>query len=176
MADQQQAAFINRKLKQFGLGDIASAIAALARTIRDHKHLETMLTSCGPDERQDLYDGVRPHLRFEAKPLDAYVSSAGQMAEREQLPTIGPDGKLLPFRPAADVRSLEKHAEDLLAQEMARRVLMLKCVKCTAEDAFFQIGEETPVAVRQKALKAGWVLFPEEICPTCPSSLRPTND
>jgi len=100
----QQSSFVKGILRRAGLpSDIGEAIAALAKTIRDHKHFETQLTSTDAESRQMLYDALRPHLRFEAKPLDVYVASAGQMAEREQLPVLGEGGKLLPFRPAQDV-------------------------------------------------------------------------
>lgn len=168
-----EASFVAKALKKFGLStDLGAAIAALAQTIRDHKHFESLLTSADPSERQMLYDSVLPHLRFKAKPLDVYVANAGRRAEREQWPVQGPDGKLHEFRPATDVASIA------IAQDMAKHTLVLECSKCTREERFCSVGQETPVDVIIKARKAGWVYDnisdpPREICPKCPSSLRP---
>lgn len=169
-ANEREWAFVSGMLRRLGLpANPREAVSALARTIRDHKHFETLLTSCGPEERQDFYDAVSPHLRFTAKPLDVYVALAGQMAEREQLPVMDKEGKLHPFQPAQDVQTAQK----MLAAAIAAKILTLKCAKCTKEEQFFQVGDETPVAVRKKALQAGWILVPEEICPDCLTSMRP---
>jgi len=178
-ASRNEANFVQGMLKRYGLPtDIGGAIAALAGTIRDHKHLEGLLTKTGAADRQELYDSLVPHLRFTAKPLDVYIASAGQRAEREQWPILGPDGNLLPFKPAADVSSVTKDVQDMLASAMAKRTLTLTCSKCLHEETFFAIGEETRVAVVIRARKAGWVYDyvsdpPREICPTCPTSMRP---
>jgi len=175
----KEAGFVAKALKRFGLpSDIGAAIAALASTVRDHRHFETLLTSCDPEERQMLYDSCLPHLRFTAKPLDVYVASAGRMAERLQLPVLGPNGELLEFRPAHDVSSIEKAAEQALAAELAKKTLILTCAKCTHQQSFVAGGNETPVDVILKARRAGWVYDhiaqpAREICPKCPTSLRP---
>lgn len=175
----KEAGFVAKALKKFGIpSDIGAAIGALASTIRDHKHFETLLTSCDAEERQILYDSCLPHLKFKAWPLDRYVASAGRMAERLQLPILGPNGELLEFRPAQDVNTIQKAAEDAVAAEIARRTLTLTCAKCTHQQSFMGVGDETPVDVILKARKAGWVYDhiaqpPREICPKCPTSLRP---
>lgn len=173
---EREAKDVKGLLKRRGLpSDFGSAIQMLAGTIRDHKHLEVLLTSCGPEERQLLYDGIRAHLRFTPKALDQYVASAGQMAERQKLPVIAPDGSLHAFQPARDVSSAVQDAENAIAAGLAKRILTVTCSKCAAEAQFPQIGDETRVAVVIKARKAGWVYDPVgdcEICPDCPTSLR----
>lgn len=149
--------------------NISDATKMLAGTIRDHKHLETILTSCAPEDRNDLYDSIQPHLKFFAWPLDRYVASAGQRAEREQWHVMGEDGKLQEFKPAHDVATAQK----MLAAQLAERTLTLTCTKCAIEEKFHQIGLETAVDVRMKALKAGWILVPKVVCPDCPTSMRP---
>jgi hypothetical protein len=166
--NQQTKSFVDRQLRRFGIGSINDAIAALAGTIRDHKHLETFLTSIDSlTDRQEVYDSIRSHLRFEAWPLDRYVAAANSMAEREQLPVLGEDGHLHPFKPAQDVKTVEK----MIASIVADRQLTLMCSKCTTQDTFYQIGLETSVDMRIKALKDGWILVPKELCPKC----RPLN-
>lgn len=175
----KEAGFVAKVLKEFGLpSDIGAAIGALASTIRDHKHFETLLTSCEPEERQMLYDSCLPHLKFKAWSLDRYVASAGRMAERLQLPVLGPNGELLEFRPAQDVKSAEKRIEQAIAAELAKKTLTLTCAKCTRQESFSAVGDETPVDVILKARREGWVYDhiaqpPREICPECPTSLRP---
>lgn len=166
---QKETAFIKKALKHFGLpSTVGEAIAALARTIRDHKHMETLLTETLPEDRQDFYDAIRPHLRFQAKPLDVYVSGAGQMAEREQLPTMDAQGMLHPFKPSADVKSLEKHAGEILAQAIAKRTLTVTCHKCLAQEQFYQVGDETEVGVMIRVRAAGWVYDAHRETETCP--------
>lgn len=172
---QSEANYVGRLLKKFGLpSDLGAAIAALAHTLRDHKHLEQLLTSIDPAERQEVYDSIAPHLRFKAKPLDVYVANAGQRAEREQWPVLDEHGNLQAFRPAADVSSIEK----AVAADLASRALTLECAKCTRMETFPAVGMETPADVILKARKAGWIYDylatpPREICPHCPTSLRP---
>lgn len=178
-ASRNEGNFIESMLKRRGLAlDISGAIAFLASTIRDHKHLETLLTSCDGEERQMLYEGVKPHLRFPAKPLDWYVSRAGQRAEAEQWPTLAENGEFCEFKPACDVSTIEKHAQEAIAADLANRTLTLTCSKCTRQQSFVGVEKETPADVILKARKAGWVhdylaTPAREICPKCPTSLRP---
>lgn len=178
---QRDASFVLRTLKRFGIAeDIGEAIAAMARMVRDHRHLESILSGVDGERRQQMYDSIRPHLRFEAKPLDAYVAAMGRRAEAEQLPVQGPDGKLREFSPARDIASIERAAERAIARELEKRSLTLVCAKCSRQQSFSAVGEETHVDVVLKARKIGWVYDylaepPVEICPACPTSLRPTG-
>lgn len=139
----------------------------LAPKIRDHKDLETKLTSAPPSLRTIIYEIVKPCLKFKAHPLDKYVARAGEMAEREQLPILDAQGNLHDFRVA----------EKAIAAELATLELTLVCSKCTKAEKFFAVGRETNVDVVVKARAAGWIydytVKPEvEICPDCPTSLR----
>lgn len=171
---RDEAAFLKGTLRRHGLPtDFRVCIAQLAKTIRDHAHFERLLTSAEPDFRLDFYETVRPHLKFEAWPLDRYVASAGQKAEREQLPVMGSDGKLQHFHKPEIIVD----AEAAIANSLAKRALTLTCSKCTFEQTFYAIGEETNVDVILKARAAGWIYdylasAPVEICPSCPTSLR----
>lgn len=145
----------------------------LAPSIRDHKDLETKLTSAPPHLRGVIYETVKPHLKFKARSLESYVISAGQMAERQQLPVLKADGTLTEFRPAQDLASAQKS----IAADLALRTLTLVCSKCTREDKFYAVGQETNVDVVMKARSDGWIHDfthepPREICPNCPTSLR----
>lgn len=142
----------------------------LAPSIRDHKDLETKLTSAPPHLREIIYEAVRPFLKFKPRALDRYIASAKQMAERERLPTMDEHGNLHEFS-AVEVG---------LAATVATKTLTLVCHKCTCEGTFHAIGNETNVDVVIKARAEGWVYNhlaspPHEICPECPTSLRPTR-
>lgn len=169
--------FVRKALKQFGLpSDVGAAIAALASTIRDHRHLETLLTSCNGEERQIMYDSIVPHLHFKAKPLDRYIASAGHRAEREQWPILE-NCQLKEFRSAQDVATIEYEAQKALAKELSEQKLVLTCGKCTFQETFYKVGEETNGDVVLKARRAGWIYDyradpPKEICRKCPTSLR----
>jgi hypothetical protein len=139
----------------------------LAPKIRDHKDLETKLTSAPPHLREIIYEAVRPFLTFKARPLDRYIVSAKQMAERERLPTLDAAGNFHEFRAL----------EVALAKEVAVNTLTLVCAKCTRKKEFYAVGNETNVDVILKARTQGWVYDytaqpAVEICPECPTPLR----
>ena len=168
---EAEAAFIKKLFNRLGIkATVHEAIGYLAATIRDHAHLTSLLVDTEPSMRQELYDSVRPNLKFRPKPLDVYMAEAAQRAEREQLPILDANGNLQPFKPASDGDTLMKEAEDLLLKELATRTLTLKCARCTAEETFVGLDGETRVAVILKARKKGWIYNPvrqDETCPAC---------
>lgn len=120
---------INQFLGRRGLAtldDPRGLVTQMAFLIQDHEHLRSMLIRCEPEHRRDMYESLKPHLRFEAKPLDVYIAEGQQDAERRQLPTLGPNGELVPFKPAeihteadqsveaADERTPENHVTAVL--------------------------------------------------------------
>jgi hypothetical protein len=142
----------------------------LAPSIRDHKDLETKLTSAPPHLREIIYEAVRPFLKFKAKPMDKYIVSAKQMAERERLPTMDEKGNLHEFQAV----------EVLVAKEVATKTLTLTCHVCHKTEQFFAFGRDTNVDVVMKARVRGWIYNykaekPHEICPECPTELRVVN-
>lgn len=177
-ATQNEADFLKKTLKHYGLDtDFGKAIGALGKLVRDHRHFERLITECEPEMRQELYDSLRPHLKFSAKPLDVYIADAQQRAEREQLPVLMENGHLRAFTPARDVSSSVKDAENAIAKALAARTLTLVCSKCTQEAKYYAVGEETNLDVILKARRDGWIYDyrarpPVEICPQCPTSLR----
>jgi hypothetical protein len=171
-AQRDQAAFLTGSLKRHGLPlGFGKAIEALAKMIKDHEHFGYLVMQAEPDFRQNFYDAVRPHLRFKAKPIDSYVIAAKDKAEREQLPTIGPDGNLRAFRSAQDASTI-RGAEDALSASLAKRTLTLKCSRCTRQQSYSALEHETPTAVVRRARLQGWAYdykseTPKEICPEC---------
>ncbi len=180
MADGQR---MRRALRGAGLtDDFAAAIGQLAREyVRDDRHFTELLSDTEPEMRRDVYEAMRPHLKFTAKPLDWYETQAKEQAEREKLPILGPDGRLLEFRPAQDISSVEKRAQEILDEAVAEKTLILRCKKCTALEKFFGLEHESRIDVIKKARRKGWVYdstgkIPAEICPNCETSLRAAHE
>ena len=162
--------------------DMGAALRSLAGDyIRDHDHLATLLTEAAPEDRLETYEALRPHLKFAAHPLDWYVARAKEMAERQKLPVLLPDGKLAEFRPAQDISTTQKQVEGILQQALAAKTLILRCSKCTQVEKFFGTDGETKVDVIIRARRKGWIYdgrgkTPVEICPECPTSLREAHE
>lgn len=170
---EEKSKFFTKTLRKHGLpGDIPSAVAAMANMIRNHEHLASILSGEPPELRRDTYEAVRPHLRFEAKPLHEYDTDARQKAEREQLPYLAADGSLIPFVPASDAESINRHAEESMMKALAKSTLTLVCAKCLLEEKFYALESETPTAVVRRARITGWRYDFKadpvvEICPGC---------
>ncbi len=184
-SDEMQADAIRmrRSLRAANLpSDFGTALAQLARDyVRDDKHLTEILADTPPEMKRDVYESLRPNLKFTAKPLDWYETQAKEQAEREKLPILGPDGRLLEFRPAQDISSVEKRAQEILDEAVAEKTLILRCKKCTALEKFFGLEHESRIDVIKKARRKGWVYdstgkIPAEICPNCETSLRAAHE
>jgi hypothetical protein len=139
--------------------------------------MRTLLTSAPPQLRSIIYEVLKANIRFAAWPLDRYIASAGEMAEREQLPVMDALGNLHPFTPATDAGSIARHAELAIATAIAERTLTLTCGKCLRQESFVGTPAQTPADVVIRARRAGWIHDytvdpPREICPKCPTSLR----
>ena len=123
MASARERLEINRYLGKHGLAtldDPAGLVQQLAFCVRDHIHFRQILVRCEPEHRHALYEAFRPHLSFEAKPLDVYVAEAGADAEARQLPTVGPDGQLQPFR-VPEVTTDVDHAQGAVDRALAKQ-------------------------------------------------------
>lgn len=150
------------------LDDPAHMVQQMGFCVRDHEHFRQMLTACSGIDRSNMYQALAPHLRFPAKPLDVYLSEAGDLAERKQLPIQGEDGKLRAFNTPV-LESEEYLIEKILYNKLMEFHLTLKCRKCTKLEQFH--GGRKADAV-QDARNAGWT-YDEiqgegfEVCPDC---------
>jgi len=179
---------INRLLGKAGLAtldDPGGLVMQLGYLVEDHEHFRQLLNKCEPAERGNMYASLKPHLRFEAHPLDVYIAQSGEIAERKQLPVVGEGGKLLPFRTPAIVSKLadaitdkimEAEAkpadplQDAVGAAIGKEHLWLVCRKCTKEAVFDGMTKREAIA---KARTAGWTYNElkgdcREICPDCP--------
>jgi hypothetical protein len=162
---------INNYLGNRGLStldDPQGLCQQLGFLVEDDKHFMQLLNKCQPQYRRDMYEALRPHLRFAARPLDVYIAELGMEAEIQQLPTIDGDGKLRAFR-LAEIRTVENVVEETLS----KLHLTLTCIRCTREETFHG---GTKGDVIYKARAAGWTYGLDktgqghEICPECPAT------
>ena len=168
--------FCEKLLRRFGLPsmDRQGFMEAIAQLVDGHDHFRELLTGCEPDQRHEMYEALRPHLRFEPKPLDVYLSEAGAIAERMQLPTWNDaEKKFEEFHPAV-IAGPEGDVVQLVTTTIeeltAKGHLNLVCRKCTKTASF--PGATVADAI-QRARHAGWTYDElkgdgREICPECP--------
>lgn len=181
---REDSAFaINHALRSMGLASLSEAgalIPQLAMFVRDDRHFRRLLLACEPEDRQHMYDALAPNLRFKPRTLAAYIIEEALDAEARQLPIIGPDGQLQPFKVPALQSPAPATVEDAIAtaavaEAMAKERLWVVCVVCTREDVFRGVTKEDAVA---DARKAGWRMglkrsspgaepVQVEVCPKC---------
>lgn len=135
-----------------------------------HAFYMGLLGECDPQQRHDMYEAVRPHLKFQPWPLDKYEAMIAEPTananSREHPVEIG-EGK-----PKEPVYINGQAFEQVNAADAEWCFLTLKCCKCTFEQEF---GGFTIVAAMQVARNEGWVrdiVKQKEICPKCPA-VRP---
>lgn len=66
---------LDNELMSMGLGKTndPNLILQLAMLVQGHEHFMEMIQACEPAKRTEMYEAMRPHLRFEALPLDRYL-------------------------------------------------------------------------------------------------------
>lgn len=167
---------INRMLGAHGLGQLEDpgVVAQLGYLVADHDHFRQLLNASEPQLRVDLYNALRPHLRFQAKPLDVYIAELGRRAEEMQLPTVTADGGLAPFKvqdivtepPTLSERDLElQHVNETFKAAFAKKQLEVECGRCLKTETFY--GEFKQDCVTE-ARRAGWrydLTTFKELCP-----------
>lgn len=164
---------LNHVLRTHGLPglDDAGVLQAMAFLVQDHEHFRQLLAICEPEQRVGMYDSMRPYLRFQAHPLDVYMSETGRLAAQKQLPVLNADGSLSPFHPAEiSAAPVDQKLEALLPDV----TLTVTCRKCT-KTAEFQAS--TRVGAIYEARMAGWTWDElrgdgKEICPDCPATRK----
>ena len=133
--------------------------------VRDHEHFRSLLATCDPETRRDMYDSLSPYLRFPAKPLEDYMMATKAKAEAEQLPQWNETTQTYQAYRPPEVRSLEQ----ILTAAVANYALTVTCRRCTRTKTFFGIRKADAVAALREA---GWTWNELngdacEICPEC---------
>lgn len=157
---------VNRMLMSRGLGKlndpglIPQIGFLVSKVVTDHAGFQQLIERCEPAQRGDMYEALKPYLRFEVKPLDVYVAEIGMRAEARRLASIDPlTGELRPFRvpeiildraqrptdglcaQTGEHEPKAKTGELAVAQEAVERSLdkfhlTLVCKSCTREQTF----------------------------------------
>jgi hypothetical protein len=161
---------INNLLGGYGLATMDNPrgmVQQLGFLVRDHDHFRQMLVKCEPEHRTSMYESLKPYLRFPAKPLEDYIIAAKQDAEARQLPVLGEDGQLHPFK-VGEIRT--DGVEEAAVEQLAKVRLHVVCRKCTKEAVFSGLRKIDAV---NEARLAGWVHYEidgvgREVCPDCP--------
>lgn len=164
-----ERAIINRllsKLELPSLDDAANLVPVLAAQVRDHDHFRTLIARCEPEQRWDMYESMRPYLRFTPHELDWYIMEAKAVADACKLPEWDSEkGAWREPKPTPEVKAIQKAVEETL---MSGR-LTLTCRRCTFTETFAAAKERKADAV-EKARDAGWIYDPSakyELCPKC---------
>lgn len=152
------------------LDNPGALISMMGSMVEDHDHFRQLLVACEPAQRTEMYNALRPNLRFVPRALDQYISDAGRIAAERQLPLQGEDGKLHPYR-VPEVESASAIIARAMEESLAQDHLTLTCRKCTKQETFHGLRKADCVfAARQ----AGWS-YDEidgkgfEVCPECPA-------
>jgi hypothetical protein len=144
----------------------SGAVEALAFLVEDHRHFMELLRACEPSLRRDMYEAMSPHLRFPARPLDYYISTAKEFAEAAQLPVLDEYGFLQEYS-IPTVKTVEIPATELWT----------RCSKCGKEAIF--VGTDKPDAIYTMR-SAGWAwdetAKQAHICPDCLDGEEPDAD
>lgn len=193
MPDEREKRIVNQALMSAGLGKlddpglIRQIGFIVSKTVTDHDSFRVLINRCAPEERRNMYEALKPYIRFELKPLDVYIAETMAEAEAKQLPVIGPDGNFKEFRiqdvkgeaitPVAPPTDLQT-AQRVIDASLARRELTLLCRTCTKENTFHGMRREDCVKL---ARETGWrevhhQFAPDsEMCPACVEKYFPSS-
>jgi hypothetical protein len=162
-------AIVNRllsKLELPSLEDAANLVPVLAAQVRDHDHFRALIARCEPEQRWEMYESMRPYLRFKAHELDWYIAEAKAVAEACKLPEWDSEKKAwIEPQPTPEVRTIQRMTEEALLPGR----LTLTCRKCTKTETFCAATNRKQDAI-DKARELGWgydVVEKFEMCPKC---------
>jgi hypothetical protein len=157
---QQESNSINRVLKAHGLPSLGEpgVVEALARMVEDHTHFMELLRACEPRLRRDMYEAMKPYLKFPARPLDHYVAAAQAHAAAAELPVMDEKGGLHPY----NVPYIST------AEFVPKAQLPAKCGAC-GKEATFSGSDKADAIFAMRSAGWGWDEFDDSnsICPEC---------
>ena len=135
----------------------------LGEYIGKHEFLRDLLNECDRDKRSDMYEAIRPHLKFKVKPLSHYIDmialKAGEFVSKRKMRVTGEREK--PIQIGDQQVMITTPGNGNLGW------IILQCHQCSTIAKF--LGD-TPVDAATKARNAGWrrnVALEHESCPEC---------
>jgi hypothetical protein len=128
-----------------------------------------LLNECDQQNRYEMYEALKPHLKFKVWPLDKYIQMLKEHASH-----VETHGHPYKVRDDAEVSKEPikfggKEFEQVSAADSDGCILGLTCYKCTRTEEFWGV---TAVEAAMVARSVGWVRDLEkqkEICPDCPA-------
>lgn len=145
-----ERAELNRFLARHGFAELSDhgLLPQLALCVEDEATLKRVLNLTTPEERTSCYESLRPHLRFEVRPLDVLLAEIAMDAEIRQLPVITENGGLRAYNPT-----------------VVTGTLTLICGKCGKHEYIRAISRAFAVEVGEER---GWTSVADILhCPEC---------
>jgi len=128
-----------------------------------HEYLMQLINECEPAQRYEMYNAIKPHLHFQALPVDVYVmrmaEKAGAMVSQNALRIEGEAPKPIEIG--------EKKFAEVTQQDASHAIATLRCHKCKRVEQFLA---DSPAGAMIEGRKAGWERdksVNKEICPIC---------
>jgi rubredoxin len=137
--------------------------------IDKHKFLRDMLAECDAKYRVEMYEAIKPHLKFAVKPLAHYES----MTTERMGGLISKRVARVEGRAPHPIEIGGKKYRSASASEATNAIATLHCQKCWKKKRFVA---DTPVGALIAARNAGWKRVPEKwTCPSCVKKLEYVN-
>ncbi len=148
---------LENQLVRMGLNRLTNPelVPQMARLIRDHDWFLGMLNSCDQDKRTEMYEALRPHLKFTPYPLDVYMSKIREHAANVE-------------SWSEPIKIGDQEFEMVSRDQATGAVVDMKCSKCSRTASFYG---DTPLEAVILARQEGWARergIDKELCPKCP--------
>lgn len=121
-----------------------------------HSFFIGMINECEQSKRTEMYEALRPHLKFDVWPLERYEAKL-----REHAANV--ESHSQPIALGEDVY------QEVAIEDATGCIVRMTCHKCTRWEEYYG---DTPVEAALNARAAGWVrdvTIQKEICPKCPA-------
>lgn len=172
--NQSEKRKLENQLMSMGLAKLDSPelIQQLAEMVNNwpgdrHEFLMGLINECDDKDRSEMYNAIRPHLKFNPLPLDTYVAHiaerAGALVSQRKMRVEG--SRPLPVQVGRDTFVPVPKADATAA------VATVRCHRCNKVEKFVA---ETPAGAMLQARKAGWIREPgvnKECCAECQAKL-----
>jgi hypothetical protein len=175
--DPKEKRRVENELMVMGLAGLEDPelIDQMARLVSEwpgdkHDFLRDLLNECDQDKRYEMYEALRPKLKFKALAFSQYEAQialkAGAAVSRGHMRVEGPAPKSIEIGGQKLAIVPRQHSEGAVAT--------VRCHRCPKTDQFLAA---TPTGAMIAARTAGWVrdkALNKETCPECAEALAAT--
>jgi hypothetical protein len=151
-----------------GLND-PELVIQMARIINDHPGFTNphsfylgMLGECPQEQRTQMYEALRPHLKFDVWPLEAYMRLLKEHASN-----------VASHYDPVKISFADQEFKEVGREEADGVLVKVTCYKCTA---FAEFYGDTVVTAITIARSDGWmrdIAEQKEVCPKCAAVEKP---